>query len=98
VPRTTYSLDWEFLSPYPLGKGAHPDHAIARVTVKRFHKAKGGPSLITHDCLTFRELKLEIERLHKELERIKKEANKTFSLHDKREEQWGRKCRNNGSS
>jgi hypothetical protein len=86
--RNTYSLDLQFLSPYPLKKGGSPSHAIAHVSVKRSHSPKDGPPLITPQCVTLAELEYQIDRLKEELEEIRKAAKKSFALHDKREKEW----------
>ncbi len=86
--KSTYSLDLEFLSPYPLKKRGHAGHAIARVVIKCFSGTEDGPLLITPDCVTLRELEDQMDRLMAELEEIRKAAKKNFALHDKREKEW----------
>jgi len=89
----TYSLDLQFLSPYPLKKGGLPGHAIAHVAVKSFSSTEDGPPLITPECVTLGELEYQIDRLKEELEEIRKAAKKSFALHDKREEEWSAEYR-----
>ena len=94
----TYSLRLDFWSPYPLKKGDLPGNAIAHVAIKRSSRAtEEGPPLITPQCVTLGELEYHIDRLKEELEEIRKEANKKFALHHRREEVWRTGYRNRSS-
>jgi hypothetical protein len=87
--KNTYSLDLDFLSPYPLKEGGHPGHAIARIYVKCFGQSeKDGVPIITPDCVNLGEIEQQIERLRVELDRIGETAKGKFLLHDKREKEW----------
>ena len=86
--RNTYSLDLVFLSPYPLKKDDLPGHAITEVFVKTHSRDEDGHLLITHECVSLRELEHEVNRLRQELDEIIKVAKRKFALHEKREEEW----------
>ncbi len=95
MPKNTYSLDLEFASPYPLKGTGMAGHAIAYVSVKTFTKSGDGPPLLTPQCASVQEFEHTIDRLHKELEVIKKEAQRKFARHDELEEQWRLQRRGN---
>ncbi len=97
--KKTHSLDLVFLSPYPLKKGGLPGHANANVMVKwSTRREESGPPLISPDCVSLRELEHEIDRLHEELEEIRKAGKRRFSLHDERGEEWRKEFRGKRSS
>ena len=56
-----------------------------------------GPPLITPQWVSLRELEHKIDRLHAELEAIRRVAKRVFALHDKGEEEWRREYRNRSS-
>jgi hypothetical protein len=74
----TYSLDLQFVKH---GGDQMPRRRhIAGVYVKTCTRSTNkGPSLITPDCTTLEELEYQIDRLHKELEIIRKEARTRFA-------------------
>jgi hypothetical protein len=78
----------EFFSPYPLKEGALPGPAVAYIAVKNFgQKAENSAPIITPNCVSTRELDYQIDRLQGELELIRQEAKKRFSVHDEREQE-----------
>ena len=72
----TYSLAMDFVKPT---KSGFPRPRIARIYVKTHTEDQRGTIFITPDCVTLAELDYQIERLHKELEYIRKEAKRKFS-------------------
>jgi len=71
-----YSLALDFVKPT---KSGFPGPQIARIYVKTHTEDQRGTIFITPDCVTLAELHYQIERLHKELEHIRKEAKRKFS-------------------
>lgn len=71
-----YSLALDFLKPT---KSEFTRPRIARIYLKTYTKDQRGSIFITPDCITLAELDYQIERLHKELEHIRKKAKKKFT-------------------
>ena len=68
------SLDLMFCKS---SKNQHPGTSVARIYVRSCSNEKG-EIIITPDCFSIRELEVEIDRLKKELETIKKKAQQEF--------------------
>ena len=89
MSKRTYSMDLEFFSPYPLKEGELPGGATANIAVKNVSQAeKGGLLLLTPDCVSFRQIEYQIDRLQGELQVIREEARRKFIHHDELEKQW----------
>jgi len=88
VSMQTYRLDLEFLDDQ---KSDLPHNPIASVYVKSCsHRTSDGPSLITPDCVTIRELEYHIDELQAELEAIRKKAVLKFATDDRRQTERAR--------
>lgn len=78
----TYSLDLLFLNA-PLFEGGTAQMQVARVFIKTQTQAdyRGINSLdyITPECVVIEELEAQIDRLHDELETIRKSARRKFA-------------------
>jgi hypothetical protein len=76
----TYSLELEFIKSQDLDR---PHRPVADIWVKTHSQDAKGRIIITPNCLSFSELEVQIDRLQKELETIRKEAKRKFSLEKK---------------
>jgi hypothetical protein len=74
------SLDLMFRKP---SKGQPPGPGIAHIYVRTYSGNKKGDIFITPDCFSMRELEEQIERLKRELETIRKKANRKFPKRSK---------------
>ena len=69
----TYNLDLLFEAPR---EGDRPGPSSYHIYVKSWTGREGEPMLITLECASSSELEEEIDRLHDELEKIRKKARK----------------------
>ncbi|MBW1614827.1 MAG: hypothetical protein JRJ57_12920 [Deltaproteobacteria bacterium] len=76
----TYSLALDFID---MSGAGFPHPHVAHICIKTHTKDKRGIMFITPDCVSLSELEEHIERLHKELERIRSEANRKFTSFSK---------------
>jgi hypothetical protein len=73
---SNYSLELDFTAGR---SGSIPYNALAEIYISRSTSNATGRTFITHDCVTSKELDEEIDRLHGELENIRKRARVRFA-------------------
>lgn len=71
-----YRLDFLFISPK---KGDVPFSPFAQIYIESHAKDQQGHILLSADCMTKKEVDVQVDRLIKQLENIRKKAKKKFS-------------------